>query len=91
VAELYLGSDTGDCPLADTRHLQGRLLGRMEALGFALREEATLQSLTQDVLKSCEIEGVILDIEQVRSPIARRVVIACRSGSGKRFHVFLKV
>ena len=61
--------------LADTRHLQGRLLGRMEALGFALREEATLQSLTQEVLKTCEIEGVILDVEQVRSSIARRLGI----------------
>ena len=61
--------------LADTRHLQGRLLGRMEALGFELREEATLQSLTQDVLKTCEIEGVILDAEQVRSSIARRLGI----------------
>ena len=42
--------------LVNTRHLQGRLLGRMEALGFKWREEATLQSLTQDVLKTCEIE-----------------------------------
>jgi len=41
--------------LADARHLQGRLLGRMETLGFQWREEATLQTLTQDVLKTCEI------------------------------------
>ena len=61
--------------LADTRHVQGRLLGRMEALGFALREKATLESLTQDVLKTSEIEGVILDVEQVRSSIARRLGI----------------
>ena len=47
----------------------------MEALGFALREEATLQSLTQDVLKTCEIEGVILDVEQIRSSIAQRLDI----------------
>ncbi len=59
--------------LADARHLQGRLLGRMETLGFQWREEATLQALTQDVLKTCEIEGVILDAEQVRSSIARRL------------------
>ena len=61
--------------LAETRHLQGRLLGRMEALGFRLREEATLQNLTQDVLKTCEIEGESLDAEQVRSSIARRLGI----------------
>ena len=61
--------------LAETRHLQGRLLGRMEALGFQLREEATLQNLTQDVLKTSEIEGEALDAEQVRSSIARRLGI----------------
>ena len=59
--------------LADVRHRQGRLLGRMEALGFPLRSEAALQTLTQDVLKSSEIEGEILDHAQVRSSIARRL------------------
>ncbi len=59
--------------LAEVRHLQGRLLGRMEALGFELREEATLQTLTQDVIKTSEIEGEKLDAEQVRSSIARRL------------------
>ncbi len=59
--------------LAEVRHLQGRLLGRMEALGFDLREEATLQTLTQDVVKTSEIEGEILDAQQVRSSIARRM------------------
>jgi Fic family protein len=59
--------------LAEVRHLQGRLLGRMEALGFDLREEATLQTLTQDVIKTSEIEGEKLDAEQVRSSIARRL------------------
>jgi Fic family protein len=59
--------------LAGVRHLQGRLLGRMEALGFPLREEATLQILTQDVLKTSEIEGETLDARQVRSSIARRM------------------
>ena len=59
--------------LGDVRHLQGRLLGRMEGLGFDLREEATLQALTQDVVKSSEIEGERLDIETVRSSIARRM------------------
>lgn len=59
--------------LADVRHRQGRLIGRMEGLGFDLRAEATLQTLTEDVLKSSEIEGEILDYDQVRSSIARRL------------------
>ncbi|MBA2329286.1 MAG: Fic family protein [Flavisolibacter sp.] len=59
--------------LAEVRHRQGRLLGRMEGLGFNLQKEATLQTLTLDVLKSSEIEGEILDREQVRSSIARRL------------------
>src|SRR5262245_153674 len=61
--------------LAAVRHRQGRLIGRMEALGFPLRSEAVLQTLTQDVLKSSEIEGEILDHDQVRSSIARRLGI----------------
>jgi Fic family protein len=59
--------------LAAVRHRQGRLIGRMERLGFRLREEAVLSTLTQDVLKSSEIEGEILDSDQVRSSIARRL------------------
>src|SRR5229473_4163131 len=59
--------------LADVRHQQGRLLGRMEGLGFTLQQEAVLQTLTADVLKSSEIEGETLDAEQVRSSIARRL------------------
>lgn len=60
-------------PLADVRHRQGRLIGHMEALGFNLRQEAALQTLTSDVLKSSDIEGEKLDAEQVRSSIARRL------------------
>jgi Fic family protein len=59
--------------LAACRHQQGRLIGRMEALGFELRAEAVLATLTEDVLKSSEIEGEILDKDQVRSSIARRL------------------
>ncbi|MGI8600437.1 MAG: Fic family protein [Chitinophagaceae bacterium] len=59
--------------LAEVRHRQGRLLGRMEGLGFNLQKEATLQTLMLDVLKSSEIEGEILDREQVRSSIARKL------------------
>ena len=61
--------------LALTRHRQGRLVGRMEGLGFPLRSQAVLQTLTLDVLKSSEIEGEILDQAQVRSSIARRLGI----------------
>lgn len=59
--------------LAAVRHRQGRLLGKMEGIGFALQEEATLHTLTQDVVKSSEIEGEILNPDQVRSSIARRL------------------
>ncbi len=59
--------------LAGVRHRQGRLIGRMEGLGFSLRSEAVLQTLTEDVLKSSEIEGEKLNRDQVRSSIARRL------------------
>jgi Fic family protein len=54
-------------PLASVRHRQGRLIGRMEGLGFNLQQEAVLETLTADVLKSSEIEGERLDAKQVRS------------------------
>lgn len=60
-------------PLASVRHEQGRLLGHMEHLGFPLRQEAVLMTLTEDVLKSSEIEGEKLNEEMVRSSIARRL------------------
>jgi len=61
--------------LTTARNKQGRLLGKMEGIGFTLQNEATLQMLTQDVVKSSEIEGEILDADQVRSSIARRLGI----------------
>lgn len=61
--------------LSEARNLQGRLLGKMETLGFDLRNEAQLDTLTLDVLKSSEIEGEILNPEQVRSSIARKLGI----------------
>jgi len=66
---------TLSAPLANVRHKQGRLLGRMEALGFSLQKEAELETLTLDVLKSSEIEGEKLNAVQVRSSIARRLGI----------------
>ncbi len=59
--------------LAATRHRQGRLIGRMEGLGLKLRAEATLRTLTEEVVKSSEIEGEILNRDQVRSSLARRL------------------
>lgn len=53
--------------------MQGRMVGKMQALGFELRNEANLHSLTLDVLKSSEIEGEMLNVDQVRSSIARRL------------------
>lgn len=59
--------------LSEARNLQGRLIGKMESLGFNLRSEALLDTLTLDVLKSSEIEGEFLNPDQVRSSIARRL------------------
>ena len=59
--------------LSEVRNLQGRLIGRMATLGFDLRDEALLETLTLDVLKSSEIEGEILNPDQVRSSIAQRL------------------
>ena len=59
--------------LSDARNLQGKLQGKMEALGFELRNEALLDTLTLDVLKTSEIEGELLNRDQVRSSIARNL------------------
>ena len=61
--------------LAEVRHHQGRLLGRIEALGFQLQEEAALQSITEETIQSSGIEGETLDREQVRSSVARHLGI----------------
>ncbi len=61
--------------LADIRHRQGRLLGRMESLGFDLRTEASLNTLTVEVVQSSAIEGETLNSAEVRSSIARRLGI----------------
>ena len=61
--------------LADVRNKQGRLIGKMEALGFDLQNEAFMETLTVDILKTNEIEGVVLNKEEVRSSIAKRLRI----------------
>jgi Fic family protein len=60
-------------PLAATRLRQGRLLGSMARLGFDLQRAAQLDTLTEDVTKSSEIEGEVLDRESVRSSISRKL------------------
>lgn len=71
--KFFWNNEIITAPLAAARHRQGRLLGRMESLGFPQRDEAVLQTLTLDILKSSEIEGELLSAEQVRSSIARRL------------------
>ena len=60
-------------PLAAARLEQGRLIGHLEALGFKVRDDAVLRAITDEVVKSSEIEGERLDAEQVRSSVARRL------------------
>lgn len=73
--------------LAEVRHRQGRLIGRMEGLGFGARNDAVLETLTLDVLKSSEIEGEILDPDTVRSSIARRLGIEIAGAAPLDRHV----
>ena len=89
--KFYWSQDRLAKQLAAVRHRQGRLIGHMQAIGFPMREEVVLKTLTDDVLKSSEIEGEILDKDQVRSSIARRLGMdvgrftACRpQGRGRR-------
>lgn len=59
--------------LSEVRHLQGKLMGKVELLGFELKDEANLETLIQDVLQTSAIEGEILNPELVRSSIATRL------------------
>lgn len=61
--------------LASVRFRQGRLIGQMENIGFQLQKEASLAAMTEEVIKSSEIEGEVLDVAQVRSSIARQMGI----------------
>ena len=60
-------------PMSAVSHAQGMLLGRLADVGMALRDEASLAALTDDVVKTSEIEGERLNVESVRSSIARRL------------------
>ena len=59
--------------LSEIRNLQGQLVGMMRMIGFDMQNAASLLVMTDDIVKSCEIEGVILDSERVRSSVARRL------------------
>ena len=71
--DLHWDNDALVNRLAGVRHRQGRLIGRMEGLGFATRQEAVLDTLTRDTVDSSGIEGEILNPEQVRSSVARNL------------------
>ncbi len=73
--DFYWSMDKLAGQLAAIRHKQGLLLGRMNALGFSIRAEAGLKTLTIDVVKSSAIEGEVLSMAQVRSSLARRLGI----------------
>jgi len=73
--------------LAETRNLQGRLLGKMESLGFDQQDEAVLNTLTLEIVKSSEIEGEILDLEQVRSSVAKRLGIELAGAIESERHI----
>jgi len=60
-------------PLADVSRAQGLLMGRLADIGMALRDQASLSALTEDVIKTSEIEGEQLNVQSVRSSIARRL------------------
>ena len=70
---FYWNNETIIPLISQVRHLQGKMIGKMESLGFELRNEAILETLTLDVIKTSEIEGQILNPEQVRSSIARHL------------------
>lgn len=59
--------------LLDIQKAQGYLLGKMDALGFEVKNNALLNVLTENILKSSEIEGEILNKEQVHSSVARKL------------------
>jgi len=73
--------------LADLRHRQGRLLGRMEGLGFPQQKDAELVSLTEGVVQSSAIEGERLNADQVRSSVARRLGIDVAGATRADRHV----
>lgn len=85
--DFYWNTENLTKKLGEVRYRQGKILGQMSALGFDLREETILQTLTLDVTKSSEIEGVMLDNEQARSSIAKRLGIEIAGAIPPERHV----
>lgn len=71
-------------PLAEASRAQGLLLGRLADVGAALRDQASLAALTEDVVKTSEIEGEHLNVASVRSSIARRLGVDCHLAPFRR-------
>ncbi len=71
LTDFVWGEKQVSLKLAKTRNLQGRLSGKMEYLGFDLQDKAVLHTLTLEIVKSYEIEGEVLDLEQLRSSLAQ--------------------
>ena len=73
--KFYWDNDEVSEILAETRFIQGKLLGKMSGLGFSLKQEAQLNTLTRELIKSSAIEGEILNRDEVRSSVARKMGI----------------
>jgi Fic family protein len=74
--DLVVDEKTALPLLCEIRFLQGKQVGKLEALGFEVREDAMLNAITSEVVKSSEVEGEILDENKVRSSVARKLGIA---------------
>ena len=73
--------------LAEASFAEGQILGKMQELGFNLQQEAILVNLTEEIIKSSEIEGETLNTEQVRSSIARRLNINNENSITSSHHI----
>lgn len=80
--EFYWDQEKVLTLLSKVKLSQGLLLGKMESLGFRLREEAALDVLTQEILKSSEIEGKVLNMAEVRSSIAKHLGLEISASVG---------
>jgi len=73
--------------LTDVAARQGAMLGKMQQFGFGVQQEAMLNALTEEITKSSEIEGEILNSEQVRSSLARRLNIKLENPATESHHI----
>ena len=73
--------------LTNIAALQGKILGKMQQLGFGVQQEAMLNALTEEITKSSEIEGEMLNSEQVRSSLARQLDINLTKETVSSHHI----